>query len=794
MLVFTSCINNYIPKARVLASTLKSFHPDWTFCLLLGEAPPADFHLDEEPFDRLMSFDELAIPNYRSWLFRHRVVEICTAAKGPALHYFLTCEKHEKVMYLDPDIMVCNPLTPLETLLDEHDFLLTPHQLTPQKTEQSIKDNELTALCYGVFNLGFVAAARRGDGLAFARWWRNRLLEYCYDDIPNGLFTDQRWCDLAPAFFPNLHTVRDPGCNVASWNLPERAITQTENGVFLANGSPLRFYHFTGFDSGIGDDMTARYGGNVPAVRELWQRYRERLAVSGQALLGKQRWAYTNFDDGTPITDAMRFLYRKQKNLQTTFPDPFRRPGYLEWYRARRWLPARIFGKIKNIVKKMCQILDRHGGFPHGIPGALRQAIEWGRRWGMMGLLERIWKSAPSVYVAEKLPSLRSALDAPDSPEYQSLVRLLDPANTPTCILEHDWGGGAAYYCERRVRSLLSEGKTVIRLRYLILAQRFEIAVCHGEEILRFEPSDLNELNHARFPHITKIIVNELAGWYYNGGNPQNMIAKLEATIPTLIQVADHHQANLEFLFHDFYALCPTVSLLTPQRRYCGVETDYGICGPCALRGQPFSMEKWRQTWEKLVERADELVFFSENTRKLVGKVFLLKDEKIQIRPHDVPKFDTTLDIPQDGPMRIAVVGNIQVHKGMDIVLDLAHLLEKRMPDAAIIVLGALDAPRVPANVLVLGPYEHEELPVLLEKHQATIGLFPSIWPETFSFVVRELASLGLPLVSFDLGAQGEFVGTLPNGRLAKEISAESALDALLALDAATREAPRSTS
>lgn len=793
MLVFTSCINNYIPKARVLASTLKSFHPDWTFCLLLGEAPPADFHLDEEPFDRLMGFDELAIPNYRSWLFRHRVVEICTAAKGPALHHFLTCEKHEKVMYLDPDIMVCNPLTPLETLLDEHDFLLTPHQLTPQKTEQSIKDNELITLRHGAFNLGFVAAARRGDGLAFARWWRNRLLKYCYDDIPNGLFTDQRWCDLAPVFFPGLHIVRDPGCNVASWNLPERAITQTENGIFLANGSPLRFYHFTGFDSGAGDGMTARYGGNVPAVRELWQRYRERLAASGQALLGKQRWAYMSFSDGTPITDAMRLLYRERKDLQTTFPDPFRLSSYRDWYRMQRWLPARVFGKTKSIAKRIHQILERNGGFPRGIPGMLRQIVTWSRRWGAMGLLKNIWQSTPVIPFTKRL-HLNFALESPDSSEYQLLTQLLDPSNMPTCLLEHDWGGGAASYCEKRVQQLLDEKKAVIRLRYTISAQRFEMTVCHGAETLSFELSDINTLSHMRFPRITKIIVNELAGWYYNGGNPQNMIAKLEATIPTLIQVADHHQANLELLFHDFYSLCPTIFLLTPQRRYCGVKTDYGICDPCALRGQSFSMGRWRQTWEKLVERADELVFFSENTRKLVGKVFLLKDEKIRIRPHGVPKFDTTLDIPQNGPMRIAVVGNIQVHKGMDIVLDLAHLLEKRMPDATIIVLGTLDAPRVPANVLVLGPYEHEELPALLEKHQATIGLFPSICPETFSFVVRELASLGLPLVSFDLGAQGEFVGTLPNGRLVKEISAESALDALLALDAATRETPRSTS
>ena len=37
--------------------------------------------------------------------------------------------------------------------------------------------------------------------MKFANWWNNRLQLYCYDDIPRGIFTDQRWVDLAPAYF-----------------------------------------------------------------------------------------------------------------------------------------------------------------------------------------------------------------------------------------------------------------------------------------------------------------------------------------------------------------------------------------------------------------------------------------------------------------------------------------------------------------------------------------------------------------------------------------------------------------
>ncbi|WP_303193127.1 glycosyltransferase, partial [uncultured Desulfovibrio sp.] len=70
------------------------------------------------------------------------------------------------------------------------------------------------------------------------------------------------------------------------------------------------------------------------------------------------------------------------------------------------------------------------------------------------------------------------------------------------------------------------------------------------------------------------------------------------------------------------------------------------------------------------------------------------------------------------------------------------------------------------------------------KKYGVTVGLVPSVWPETFCYVVQECMQLGLPLVAFNLGAQGERVGKWEHGLLADEISAAGAYKALLALDA----------
>jgi len=167
MLVYTSVTKCYIPKARVLAKSVKKFHPDWEFQLLLSDNLPDDFDLNKEPFDGVVTIDQLGIPNWKSWAFGHTVVELCTAVKGVAGTLFAARPDVDKVMYLDPDIKVFNTLTHLDSLLDEHEILLTPHLLDAESNLDAIRDNEISALKHGTYNLGFYAARASGQGSEF---------------------------------------------------------------------------------------------------------------------------------------------------------------------------------------------------------------------------------------------------------------------------------------------------------------------------------------------------------------------------------------------------------------------------------------------------------------------------------------------------------------------------------------------------------------------------------------------------------------------------------------------------
>ncbi len=200
----------------------------------------------------------------------------------------------------------------------------------------AIVDNEICSLQHGIYNLGFLAVRRSKEGLVFLQWWRDRLIDYCYDDIPSGLFTDQRWIDLAPAMFEDVYILRDKAYNVAPWNISQRQVSKNENGDFLVEGKPVMFYHFSGFDSGACEGMLGRYGQGNDDLKSFFNWYLGAINKAGQAQLGTQPSIYATYSNGQIITKAQRVLYRERQDLQQTFLNPSQvtedKWNYYDWY------------------------------------------------------------------------------------------------------------------------------------------------------------------------------------------------------------------------------------------------------------------------------------------------------------------------------------------------------------------------------------------------------------------------------------------------------------------------------
>jgi len=325
--VYTSVAANYIPKARVLLQTLRRFDPHSQVVIVVVDRISAALKqsLDEE-FDEVMMVEDLPIPDFDGWIFQHTLVEACTAVKGFALMELLRRPDTTDVIYLDPDIALFGTIAPLRAHVG--DVLLTPHLLQPEDERIWIERNEISALAHGTFNLGFLLVKASLEGKRFAAWWRDRLHWYCRADLPRGLFTDQRWADLVPSLFPSAAIVRDPGCNVATWNIAHRALSGNLDQGFRVEGEhDLRFFHFSGLDSGAQKQMLDLSAPDMEAAYVIrdWYLTECQRKDRGEAAT---EWAFNTFANGEQITLPLRQAYRASEELQLTLSNPFSVRGH----------------------------------------------------------------------------------------------------------------------------------------------------------------------------------------------------------------------------------------------------------------------------------------------------------------------------------------------------------------------------------------------------------------------------------------------------------------------------------
>ena len=330
--IFTSCTNNYLPLARTLANSLKKFHPSFHFHLVLCDRVLESFNIEEEDFDDVITIEDLEIPDLQRWLFKHSVVELCTAVKGLAFKYIIKHYQCDNVIFFDPDIAIFSPLDELINNFEDGNILITPHQLQPEKSPSAVIDNEICFLRHGTFNLGFLGVKKSPEGIKFIDWWSNRCLDFCYSDTAYGLYTDQRWVDLVPSFFTGVKILKHPGYNVANWNLSNRNLQGDLQNKVLVNGEPLCFYHFSSSQK----IMPEKYKLHNKVTSSLIKWYEEQCRQMGQNELGSLSCFYNYFDNGSVIEDEQRLVYRQRQDLQAAFENPFDTKtsdyNYVKWW------------------------------------------------------------------------------------------------------------------------------------------------------------------------------------------------------------------------------------------------------------------------------------------------------------------------------------------------------------------------------------------------------------------------------------------------------------------------------
>jgi glycosyltransferase involved in cell wall biosynthesis len=348
----TICCNNYLAYAIVLARSFLRHHPGGRFFICLVDSRRDDVAYPADSRIAIIEAASLGIEGFDSFAFKYDVLELNTAVKPFLLQRLIENEGAERLLYLDPDILVLAPLDELFEQLTRTPLLLTPHLTQPYRDDHHPR--EIDILRAGTYNLGFVGVVSHSQTTDLLSWWQQRLYDGCTREVDKGYFVDQKWMDLVPSFFPGHTVVRDPGYNAAYWNLHERTVT-FERGRFEVNGHQLRFFHFSGVD--VHDiESVSRHQNRVTlpsegALRDLFELYRVLLVTHGHLELRSEPYAYGCFDNGVRIPDVVRSIYRETR-LAGAYPDPFDADGessFYAWLRAP-WRPGSL---ISNLFASM---------------------------------------------------------------------------------------------------------------------------------------------------------------------------------------------------------------------------------------------------------------------------------------------------------------------------------------------------------------------------------------------------------------------------------------------------------
>jgi hypothetical protein len=375
----TIVTRNFLSYARILGRSYLEHHPGSRFYALVVDGLPED--VEAGSGIEVVTPEVLELPYLHELCFKYNVVELSTAVKPSFLAYLLGREP--SIVYLDPDILVMRRFVELWKALRRSPIVLTPHLLKPIPMD-GLRPNEQDMLISGAYNLGFLALRRSPEADQLLAWWASRLRDGCRIDVPNGLFTDQKWIDLVPCYFSSAGVLRDPTYNVAFWNLHERQL-ERRGTRFFADGRPIAFYHFSGFTPTIPGTLSKHQTRTEvepqTTLAELLNLYVDLHMRNGYAECSRWEYVYARLDDGTRLNLPLRQLsLNLDEGLRSRFANPFqtgREDSFLEW--ATRPRPDGLSRFLESLYRVRRDVAR---AFPD-VRGSDRDAyVEWARQYG----------------------------------------------------------------------------------------------------------------------------------------------------------------------------------------------------------------------------------------------------------------------------------------------------------------------------------------------------------------------------------------------------------------------------
>lgn len=318
----TIVAKRHLALARVISHSFRQHHPGVPFFVLLADEPDDLLNPSTEDFE-LLTLDTLGKEDLLPWCLRYEQLPLSYALTPVLLQHLLG--RFQRVIFIKQESLVLGRLDSLLQALEQASLVLTPHLLEPLRGENHLH-RELAILQAGTYNGGILGLRDCRSAHDFLAWWRQRVELSCRHDVAAGLHYEQRWLDLAPWLFEDVQVLRDPGCNVGHWHLPERQVFWSDTQP-LVDGVPCSLFRFSGFE-GAAQNQVTRYVNRLTLDQlgdagQVFLHYREQLLAAGHERCRQWPYAWERFANGVVIPPIVRELYLGLGKDIVQFGNPF---------------------------------------------------------------------------------------------------------------------------------------------------------------------------------------------------------------------------------------------------------------------------------------------------------------------------------------------------------------------------------------------------------------------------------------------------------------------------------------
>jgi GT2 family glycosyltransferase/glycosyltransferase involved in cell wall biosynthesis len=328
-------------------------------------------------------------------------------------------------------------------------------------------------------------------------------------------------------------------------------------------------------------------------------------------------------------------------------------------------------------------------------------------------------------------------------------------------LVTHARSGGVKRRVAERCQEIAASG-----LRPIVLTPG---AAAHGRAYCALSDGSSETFPNLRFD--LREGIRELAAFL---GDDKPVRLELHHFIghdPSMLGLAHTLGVPYDVVVHDYAWVCPRITLVGPDKRYCG-EPGGDACEAC-YSDAGGSLEEdirpaaLRQRSRGVLLNAQRVVVPSADVARRLARY--IPELSCKVTPWE-PELPMPAVVRVSRlRVRVVVVGAIGIDKGYEYLLACArHVVSQRMAMEFVVVGFTCDDKRLLETgvVHITGAYDEAEAIALIREQEAEVGFLPALWPETWSYTLSQMWQSGLDVVAFEIGAPADRIQQTGRGSL----------------------------